>query len=247
MEQKYLIRLDDACPTMNKNKWGRIEDILGRYGVKPMVGIVPNNKDENLKQDIPDPVFWEKAREWQKKGWSIAIHGYDHCYISQEGLKGLNPLWERSEFAGLPLEKQKEKIRQGIAVLRKQNLRPQFFFAPSHTFDKNTLTALKNESDIRIISDTIATKPYKENGFVFIPQIGGHCSEMKISGIWTFCLHPNTMTEENFAQTESFISNHVGSFISFDQLELDDLKDKDMFSRFISWVYFTRRKIKGIK
>ena len=33
---KYLIRLDDACPTMDAQKWSRIEDILNRGGVKPM-------------------------------------------------------------------------------------------------------------------------------------------------------------------------------------------------------------------
>ena len=247
MEQKYLLRLDDACPTMNRNNWGRIEALLGRYGIKPMVGIVPNNRDDNLKQDMPDPDFWEKARKWQKKGWAIAMHGYDHCYISLEGLKGMNPLWERSEFAGLPLEKQKEKIRQGIAILRKQDLSPLFFFAPSHTFDRNTLTALKEESDIRIISDTIAIKPYRESGFVFIPQIGGHCMEIKIPGIWTFCLHPNTMTDENFIQTEAFISRHANLFISFDHLKLNNLKGKDLFSKLLTWSYFTRRRIKGIQ
>ncbi len=28
MNNKYLIRLDDACPTMDKAKWQRIFDIL---------------------------------------------------------------------------------------------------------------------------------------------------------------------------------------------------------------------------
>lgn len=244
---QYLIRLDDACPTMDKKKWGKIEEILDEYGIKPMVGIVPDCKDENLKIENPDPDFWEKARMWQQKGWSIALHGYDHRYISKEGLNGLNPLWERSEFAGVSLKTQKEKVSKGIAILKEQSIIPKYFFAPSHTFDFNTLTALREESDIRIISDTIATKPYKMYGFSFIPQIGGHCSEMKLPGIWTFCLHPNTMTDENIAQTKSFISDHICSFKSFDQLVLDDLKNKDMFSRFMSWMYFTRRKLKGIK
>lgn len=247
MNLQYLIRLDDACPTMNKKKWGIIEGILDKYGVKPMVGIIPDCKDNNLLLDDFDPGFWEKARSWQQKGWSIAMHGYDHLYISKKGLNGLNPLWERSEFAGVPLEVQKEKASKGVAILKQKGIIPQFFFAPSHTFDLNTLAALREETDIRIISDTIATKPYKMHGFSFIPQMCGHCTEIKLPGTWTFCLHPNTMTDESIAQTELFISNHISSFTSFDLLVLDDLNNKDLLSSLLSWIYFTRRRIKGLK
>lgn len=45
MNNKYLIRLDDACPTMDKAKWQRIFDILDGNGVRPMVGIIPHNED----------------------------------------------------------------------------------------------------------------------------------------------------------------------------------------------------------
>lgn len=247
MSVVYLIRLDDACPTMNRHLWGKIEYILDKYGVKPMVGVIPHNEDPQQKIDAPDETFWANVKAWQAKGWAIALHGYNHCYTSDEGLKGLNPMWERSEFSGLSLEEQKNKIRQGVALMRENGINPQFFFAPSHTFDINTLVALREESDIKIISDTIATKPYTKHGFVFVPQLGGHCSEMILPGIWTFCLHPNTMTDEGFAQTESFISAHVHSFVSFNQLNLNCLKKKDLFSCFFSWVYFTRRRIKGIK
>lgn len=247
MNNKYLIRLDDACPTMDAAKWQRMEDILDSYGVRPMVGVIPNNNDSKQKIDTEDPNFWSKVNKWSNKMWVIALHGYDHCYISEEGLKGLNPLWARSEFAGVPLEKQKEKIREGMKIFRSQGIDPKYFFAPSHTYDQNTLVALKEESNIRIISDTIATKPYKDRDFTIIPQLGGHCSEMKISGIWTFCLHPSAMTEENFVATEKFISEHKDEFIGFYDLDLSNLKKKDIKSRLLSWIYFTRRKIRRIK
>lgn len=247
MNNKYLIRLDDACPTMDAAKWQRMEDILDSYGVRPMVGVIPNNNDSKQKIDTEDPNFWSKVNKWSNKMWVIALHGYDHCYISEEGLKGLNPLWARSEFAGVPLEKQKEKIREGMKIFRSQGIDPKYFFAPSHTYDQNTLVALKEESNIRIISDTIATKPYKDRDFTIIPQLGGHCSEMKISGIWTFCLHPSAMTEENFVATEKFISEHKDEFIGFYDLDLSNLKKKDIKSRLLSWIYFTRRKLKGTK
>lgn len=244
---KYLIRLDDACPTMDAQKWQIIENILDIYNVRPMVGVIPANNDPKQQIDAPDSDFWAKVKKWEEKGWAIALHGYDHSFISDAGMKGLNPLWERSEFAGVPLEVQKEKIRKGVAVFRANSIEPKYFFAPAHTYDENTLQALREDSNIRIISDTIATKPYRKGNFIFIPQLGGHCAEMKIPGIWTFCLHPSAMTEENFIATEKFLKVHKDEMIGFDELDLSNLKGKNLISRLLSWVYFTRRKLKGIK
>lgn len=244
---KYLIRLDDACPTLDQEKWSRMESILDGCGIKPMVGIVPDCKDEKLMADPADPDFWSKALRWQDKGWAIALHGYDHDYVSCMGKDGINPLWERSEFAGVSLEVQKEKIRMGIRILEDHGLFAKYFFAPSHTFDENTLEALRAESKIRIISDTIATKPYRYMDFVFIPQMGGHCTDMRIPGIWTFCLHPNMMSEEDFIKTKAFVETRKDRFTSFDKLDLDNISQKDWFSKILSWVYFKRRSLRGIK
>lgn len=52
--RKYLIRLDDACPTMDAKKWQRIEDVFDTYGIRPMVGIIPANKDPKQNINIFD-------------------------------------------------------------------------------------------------------------------------------------------------------------------------------------------------
>lgn len=243
--KRYLIRLDDACPTMDAARWQRMESILGKYGVRPMVGIIPSNADPKQMIDKEDRAFWEKALTWQNKGWAIALHGFDHCYISSDA--GINPLWNRSEFAGISLKQQKQKISDGVAILEKHGLNPKYFFAPSHTFDENTLQALRECSDIRIISDTIATRPYRKGEFVFIPQIGGHCVNMPLSGVYTFCFHPSTMTDADFDSLESFIKLHNSEFCGFDELVLDDARGKSLKDKFISWLYFTQRKLRGIK
>ena len=241
----YLIRLDDACPTMHIERWQKMEDLLDNYGVQPMVGIIPHNADPKQMIDSEDAFFWHKALNWQNKGWAIALHGYDHCYITQES--GINPIWCRSEFAGVPLKQQKQKIIRGIKILKEHNLTPRYFFAPSHTFDENTLVALKECSDIRIISDTIATKPYKRGDFVFIPQIGGRCINMPLSGVYTFCFHPSTMNDDEFIALELFIKRHSSELCSFSNLDLSRADHKSIKDKFISWIYFTQRKLRGIK
>ena len=244
---RYLIRLDDACPTMDRAKWQRVLIMLDKYGVKPMIGVIPHNEDTLQKINSEDLDFWRKVKLWEQKGYAIALHGFNHCYCSDKGLEGINPLWKRSEFSGVPLDVQKQKIKDGYNLMLSYGIRPKYFFAPSHTFDKNTLSALRECTDIRIISDTIATKPYVKEDFIFIPQLGGHCVDLKIPGVWTFCLHPNTMSEENFEVTETFLRKHHYEIISFQDIELAGLKRKNILSKVLSYPYFLQRKIRKIR
>lgn len=242
---KYLIRLDDACDTMDRDKWGRVEEILDRHHIRPMVGVIPDNKDKDQFLNPRDPSFWDIVKGWESKGWTIALHGYDHCCITTDA--GINPLWDRSEFAGVELDEQKRKIREGVLIFMEHGMEPKYFFAPSHTFDLNTLEALRSESNIRIISDTIATKPYSWKGFSFVPQMGGRCREMKISGTWTTCLHPSTMTDIDFEHLERFTSEHASDFMSFDDIDYSDLKGKSIIDNLLSAVYFANRWLSKIK
>lgn len=245
MKVNYLIRLDDACTTMNRQKWNRIEIILDKFNIRPLVGVIPANDDTAQKIDPEDCYFWNKVKNWERKGWDIALHGYNHVYISTDA--GINPLWARSEFAGVPLDIQKKKIKDGVEIFRYHNINPKYFFAPSHTYDMNTLQALRECSDIRIISDTIANQPYKWKDFVFIPQLGGNCKNMIIPGTWTFCLHPSTMEDDDFASLEAFIRKNKSKFISFQDLDPSNIKEKSIISSILSFLYFFRRKIQKNK
>jgi predicted deacetylase len=238
----YLVRLDDACPTMDAHKWRKIEETLDKYGILPMVGIIPNNRDQTLKIDVEDDFFWEKAYNWQKKGWSIALHGFDHVYITNNG--GINPVHQRSEFAGVPLQEQEEKIEKGYTILKEKKIEADYFFAPSHTFDMNTIKALRNKTDIRKISDTMGFNPYEKEGFVFYPQQFGYFRRINIPGYWTFCFHPNTMEEIDLEAVDLFLKNHQNQFISFDSVAINSLKNKSLVERFLSFLYFQWRKLK---
>ena len=238
---QYLIRLDDACPTMNSDNWSRIESILDKYSIQPMVGIIPDNDDLSLRFESKDLYFWDRAISWQKKSWTIALHGHNHVYLTNEG--GMNPVHNRSEFAGLSLKQQEEKIENGLAIFAQKKIYPSYFFAPSHTFDGNTLTALRNKSQIRRISDTISRKVYKSDGFIFYPLQFGRFRQVNVAGQWTFCFHPNNMNEQDFLDFELFINENLKRFISFDSIETDNLYRKSMLDSAMSSMYFLRRKL----
>jgi len=234
----YLIRLDDASEYMDTIKWDKIESLLDRYNMKPIVGIIPNNQDEDLagkyKKDL---IFWNKAKTWQAKEWELALHGYSHVYSSNSG--GINPVNHRSEFAGISLEEQKVKISYSIKILKNHEVDAKIFFAPAHTFDLNTLEALKSESDIRIISDTIANDIYKEGEFYFIPQQSGHVQRLPFK-VTTFCYHPNNMREEDFRILEDFINKNRGKFVSFNDLTFKD-REFNLYDAALKKIYFLIR------
>lgn len=216
MSAKYIIRLDDASPTMNRDSWNRMERLLDRFKIKPMVAIVPNNKDKKLMVDRVDEDFWHKSRRWQAKGWEIALHGYEHKYSSNA--KSIVPINDYSEFAGVSLEKQKEKIREGIKIFTAQKLSCRLWIAPAHSFDENTIKALKSESDIHIISDGIAFSPYWEYDICWIPQQLWRVRKMPF-GLWTICFHPDMMSDKAFDILEKFLDKNSMHVISLNDLE----------------------------
>ncbi|MEY8720128.1 DUF2334 domain-containing protein [Bacteroides stercorirosoris] len=243
MKQHYLVRLDDACPQMNKQKWQRVENILDKYRIKPMVGIIPHNEDPLTCIDMTDTDFTAKALNWQNKGWTIALHGYNHVCTTVIG--GINPVHKCSEFAGLSLAEQKEKISKGYRTLIAMGLFPKYFFAPSHTYDENTLKALEEVTPIRSISDTIALQPYKQGVFTVIPCQMGQFRKPPIGGYWTFCFHPNGMSDAAFDIFECFIKTNLEYFISFSDIDMNKVGRKSIVDRLLSSVYFTFRKIRG--
>ena len=236
-ENMYLLRLDDASRYMNKSNWKKMEQLLDRYSIKPIIGIIPDNQDKELLKYGEVEGFWELAKNWQDKGWIIALHGCTHVYETEDG--GINPVNMRSEFAGLPLDSQKDKIRTGYSVLMNHEIHPDLFYAPSHTFDLNTLKALKEETDIRVISDTVANDVYYENDFFFIPQQSGSVRKLPFKTV-TFCYHPNTMKDTDFDVLEDFLKQYGDRF---DVVNINELKEKrkSFYDKALSKLYFLRR------
>lgn len=213
---QYFIRLDDLCPTSNLKKWMPFFTLCDQYNIKPIIAVVPENKDVKLIGNrIVEPAFWQIVRNLQQKGYIIGMHGYQHLYeTSNSGLLKAN---NRSEFAGLPYDVQEEKITTAREIFFREGVKPAVFVAPAHTFDKNTLLAIKNATEINIISDGLLSYPYEHLGFKWIPV---QLSEPipKKHGTWTLNFHPETCKEEVFSGLIDFVSLHKKDFVSLASL-----------------------------
>lgn len=194
MTAQYLIRFDDICPTMDWQVWDRIEDVLVENGVAPILAVVPDNRDPALVRSAERADFWRKVREWQARGWAIGLHGFQHRYVTREpGILGLN---SRSEFAGLTLEEQREKIRQALAIFARNEVRADAWVAPAHSFDANTVLALR-ESGLRVISDGFFRNALRHEGMIWVPQQLWRFRDFQ-RGVWTVCYHHNTFSARHF-------------------------------------------------
>ena len=234
MYKNMIIRLDDASDKMNTKNWDRIEKILDSYNIKPIVGIIPINKDPDFQHYSTDNNFKQKLKNWEIKGWYIAMHGYEHIFETNEG--GINPVNQKSEFAGLDLETQRKKIKKGYHLLKTMGIEPKIFFAPAHTFDANTIEALRIETNIRIISDTIANDIYFKDDFYYIPQQSGKCRNLPFKTN-TFCYHPNSMKANDFIELNSFLKKYKEHF---QEIKLTKRKI-NIYDKIINWLYFLRK------
>lgn len=192
-ESRYLVRFDDICPTMNWAVWEGIEAHLERFGVKPLLAVVPDNQDPKLVVDAPRADFWNRVRDWQARGYTIAIHGYQHRYVNKDG--GLMGLTHQSEFASLPRAEQEDKLKKGLAIFAANGVKADAWIAPSHSFDRTTVSLLA-ELGVPVISDGLWPMPFTEaNGITWVPQQLWSFHPMK-KGIWTVCNHHNGWSQQ---------------------------------------------------
>lgn len=201
--QQLLIRLDDITPDMDWEKFERLEALFEQYEIHPIIGVVPDNRDRKLHKQEPRADFWERIRALQKGGWVIAQHGFTHVYVNKKsGLLGINSY---SEFAGLSYQEQYEKLKEGQEILKKQGIHTAMFMAPGHSFDRQTLRALKRLG-FASVTDGYCSRPYRRSGLLFLPcTLSGPRLPKRFD---TLCLHSNEMGQAQFDALADFIGRH---------------------------------------
>lgn len=242
---EFIIRLDDATPKMNKVGWQRVEKLLDKYQIRPIVGIIPESKDTLFSWE-EDADFWtETVKRWQEKEWVIAQHGCHHVY--HDCANGV-----RSEFVGLSYDEQMQLIRRGYDALIRHGVEPMCFFAPAHTFDDTTVDVCRDSGYFRFISDGYALYPYVERDMLFLPSIFDTAHKVVPFGVYTFVLHPSFTTEKELEHLENFIRNNQEHFHPIPQTLdcVNQRRRKNIFEKSIhpamKLARGLRRKIRGI-
>ena len=212
----FLIRLDDIAENMNWDMMKQAADLFDKYDIRPVLGVIPNNKDHELlnypKKNID---FWDQIRKWKDKGWEIGMHGNNHLYEKSCSKNDYLGHGGATEFCNHSFNNQIEKIKAGLNKFKKERISIRTFFAPNHTFDKNTLLALE-ECGINEVLDGYGLMPYEENGINFIPQLFYKIIAIPF-GIQCFQIHLNYYNQEDFNNLENFIEKNSKKIITYDQ------------------------------
>ena len=219
---EYIFRLDDITPKANWKNIEKIEKIFDKYWIKPIIWIVPNNKDPYLNRFKENNDFWEEIQKLNKKWWIIAQHWYEHIDITSKSWI----LWinNRSEFVGISYKEQLDKLKKWKKNLENKLLiKIKWFMAPDHSFDKNTLKALK-KLDFEYITDWLALFPFTSFWLNCLPQqlwsLRKNIYWFK-KWIWTICLHLDELDDiEVFSKKiEKFLSENKNNILSWNQIE----------------------------
>ena len=213
MRNYCAFRLDDITPDMKWDNFYQIKEIFDKYQIKPLIGVVPDNRDGLLHFEEYKVDFWQTIAGIQNEGWAVAQHGYRHVYVTEDtGLLKINPF---SEFAGVSPEEQLVKIQNGQKILQDHGITTNIFMPPGHTYDKNTLCVLR-QCGFAYVTDGYGRTPYIRDGLKFYPSRTGNYNILP--GCNTICLHTNMMQENDFIELDQFIKTHKDSLVSYNEM-----------------------------
>lgn len=232
--------MDDITPDMDWEKFLRFKDLLDTYGVKPLIGVVPDNRDKKLAICDKRKDFFDYVKELVQQGWTVAMHGYNHLYTTEDA--GLFPIGHKSEFAGLALSRQNEMIRQGKQILEDNGIYTDIFMAPSHSFDQNTLNALR-ANGFHVITDGFGKMPFKSKGFTFYPISIQRSRSLKDvrDGIVTFVYHANTMNDKDFDNLRNLLLS--GKVVSYSEFSRFEVKDRTLMGDLGEYLIATGKRL----
>lgn len=211
---KLYFRIDDIAPNMDWGKFNRLISVFKQYNIRPLLLVIPDNRDPELLKYFFSPHFWQIINQLRHDGWVVAQHGFQHLYKNDDG--GILRINQKGEFAGLDYKTQKMMIKEGRDIIETNLERPEIFGAPGHSFDKNTVLALK-ENGFKYLSDGIALYPFKKWGIVWLPQIMWRPRIIPF-GLATVALHPNTISFEDLNNLEKFIKENRKRIGNFEEL-----------------------------
>lgn len=205
---EYIVRFDDLSRYSDLSKWEEVLSACEFYGVRPLVGVIPDVKDKKLYNGIlnSDVGFWDFINK-NKYRMDIAMHGFHH-----ENLSNVDYSNQYKILAG------------ALKEFMKRNIVPDVLIPPNHRFDLDTLDVMK-ALNIGYLSDGVGVFPWKilKQDVIQVPQIFWKFRKMPF-GTYTVCFHPETMTVDDIRDFSDVLRENSKNFISIFDVKLTFLE-----------------------
>ena len=239
-----LIRIDDVAENMSWKYMDKCEKLFEELKVKPLVGIIPENKDPDLLRFPKNNNFWSRVSDWKKNVWEISMHGFNHVYDTNTKFKDFFNYGGASEFFGHDFEHQHKKIKLGLDKLKSEGQIVKSFFAPNHTYDLNTFLALK-DNGIKVIIDGYGLFPYFEKNLIFIPQLFYNETILLPFGFQSTQVHMNNWDDDYFNKFKEFLIKSKQKILDYNEIvsKSSDSKAKKILRDLFKFSLINLRKL----
>jgi hypothetical protein len=143
-----MFREDGVQPFTELESLRRVNELLEMSNMSATLGIIPDVSEKYPVQSDPDLLAYLREIFVKSTMFEAAMYGVTDRYCC------IGPLGH-SEFAGLPLQRQEELVRQGLAILHSAlpDVPITTFIPPFDTYDGNTPIAIRNQGLSTISSD----------------------------------------------------------------------------------------------
>lgn len=143
-----IFRDDDVQPYFGAASLKRLIEIFDGSNIPVTLGIIPNADGKSPINIDKDQLTYLQGILPSENMHETALHGLTHLNMTFEP-SGLG--W--SEFAGIPLQRQREMIKQGLTILHSAfpTISITSFIPPFNSYDSDTLIALR-EQNLTVIS-----------------------------------------------------------------------------------------------
>ena len=224
----YILRFDDFTRFSDLGRWDAIHQKLKEKGIRGLIGVTPSCHDERLikNKSMPDSEFWSKIKGY--KNFDIGMHGLHH-----------------ENFGLMGQEQQMSWMMESMKLFVKHCLIPDVFIPPNHSLNKYTVHAMRLVG-MTHLSEGIGLWPWKDvdSNIIVVPQILWTPRKVPL-GLITFCLHPDTMSNNQITHLFNFIDENSDDIVSIFDVETPVLGVINaIFAPFYLFLY--KRK-KGLK
>ena len=126
-------------------------------------------------------------------------------------------------------------IAKGKEQLANWGIETDIFMAPAHSFDRNTLKALK-KNGFSYVTDGFGKKPYIRKGLVFLPiAIKQSDCYKNTEGYTTLVYHTNTMEEKDFERCKKIFEDNKEKLIPYKEYLEQLPRKRNLFGKL--WEY----------